>query len=371
MGLPITIVTCGEPNRYDIRLSGHCHQTVACVGNGDGMASYGVPLFRRAALVGVFGVLVCAAVGWQLVPQVSRGVRELGSLPAPEWGWIVVLVMAIAVSYLFSALSLSLAAGRRLPLGRNVLVQFAAAAANRVTPAGAGGLVINTRFLLRQGFSVGEAGAAVMVRGLAYVVVAIGCVATLGPSVAMSFGARIVSAITDTDTGWPAVVGLVIALSVTGLRLWQRRGRVAARFMRSPTAQRVLSHARAAIDDAARTMRQLARSPIRSGLLILLAVAVKAANVFALLAALWAFHGDVGTWRVAVVYLVGVTTAEAIPVPAGIGTVDAALLAGLVGAGATAGATLAAVIMFRLLTFWAPVLPGVIASGVLRRRLAI
>ena len=106
-------------------------------------------------------------------------------------------------------------------------------------------------------------------------------------------------------------------------------------------------------------------------LLILLAVAVKAANVFALLAALWAFHGDVATWHVAVVYLVGVTTAEAIPVPAGIGTVDAALLAGLVGAGATAGATLAAVIMFRLLTFWAPFVPGVIASAVLRRRMAI
>lgn len=328
-------------------------------------------MLRRGALVGVFSVLVCTAVGWQLLPQVSRGVRELGDLPAPEWGWIVVLVVAIAVGYLFSALSLSLAAGRRLPLGRNVLVQFAAAAANRVTPAGAGGLVINTRFLLRQGFSVGQAGAAVMVRGLAYVVVAIGCVATLGPSVAVSFGARIVSAITDADTGWPAVVGVTALLIVTGLRLWQRRGLVAARFMRSPTAQRVLPQARAAIDDAARTMRQLARSPIRSGLLILLAVAVKAANVFALLAALWAFHGDVGTWRVAVVYLVGVTTAEAIPVPAGIGTVDAALLAGLVGAGAAAGATLAAVIMFRLLTFWAPVVPGVIASGVLRRRMAI
>jgi uncharacterized protein (TIRG00374 family) len=269
-------------------------------------------------------------------------------------------------------LSLSLAAGRRLPLGRNVLVQFAAAAANRVTPASAGGLLINTRFLLRQGFSVGEAAAAVMVRGLAYVFVALGCVVALGPSVAVSFGARVVSAITDTDTGWPAVAGVVVALLlVASLRLWQRRGLVAARFLRLRIVQRVLPQARAAMEDAGRTTRQLARSPMRTGLLILLAVAVKAASVFALLAALWAFHGDVGTWRVAVVYLVGVTTAEAIPVPAGLGTVDAALLAGLVGAGATAGATLAAVIVFRLLTFWAPVLPGVIASGVLRRRMAI
>ncbi len=327
---------------------------------------------RRRSLVGIGSALACAAVAWQLLPQVSRGFSELGGLPAPDWQWIVVLVVTIAISYLFSALSLSLAAGRRLPLGHNVLVQFAAAAVNRVTPASAGGLVINTRFLLRQGLSMGEAGAAVMVRGLAYVVVAIGCVAALGPSVAVSFGTRVVSAITDTDTGWPAIAGLAVALLVvTGWRLWRRRGLVAVRFTRSRLGQRILPHARATFDDAARTARQLARSPMRATLLILLAAAVKAANVFTLLAALWAFHGDVGTWRVAVVYLVGVTTAEAVPVPAGIGTVDAALLAGLVGAGATAGATLAAVIVFRLLTFWAPVIPGVIASGVLRRRMAI
>jgi uncharacterized protein (TIRG00374 family) len=336
------------------------------------MAVRAARLLRRRALVGAVSVAICAAIAWQLLPQVSRGARQLDDLPAPDWRWIVILLAAISVSYLFSALSLSLAAGRRLPLGRNVLVQFAAAAANRVTPASAGGLVINTRFLLRQGLSIGEAGAAVTVRGLAYVVVAIGCLATLGPSVAVSFGTRLASAITDADTGWPAIGGLAIALlALAGLRLWRRRGSMVARCTRSPMAQRLLPPARAAVEDALHTMRQLAHSPMRSALLLLLAAAVKAANVFALLTALWAFHGDVGTWRVAVVYLVGVTTAEAVPVPAGIGTVDAALLAGLVGAGATAGATLAAVIVFRLLTFWAPVLPGVVASGVLRRRMAI
>ena len=51
-------------------------------------------------------VLVCAAAAWQLLPQVGRGFRELGGLPAPEWAWIAVLVAAIAVGYLFSALSL-------------------------------------------------------------------------------------------------------------------------------------------------------------------------------------------------------------------------------------------------------------------------
>ena len=33
--------------------------------------------------------------------------------------------------------------------------------------------------------------------------------------------------------------------------------------------------------------------------------------------------------------------------------------------------TLAAVIVFRLVSFWAPIVPGVLASAMLRRRLAL
>ena len=114
------------------------------------------------------------------------------------------------------------------------------------------------------------------------------------------------------------------------------------------------------------------RNPKRLALLLAATAGVKATNLLALLAATWAFDGDIADWRIAVVYLVGVPIAEAIPTPGGIGGVDAVLVAGLAHFGtSTAGAVVAAVIVFRLLTFWAPIVPGVISAGLLRRQHAL
>ena len=110
--------------------------------------------------------------------------------------------------------------------------------------------------------------------------------------------------------------------------------------------------------DARTAAGDLVGHPARLATLIVCTAAVKSSNLLALYAALWAFDGDVATWRVAVVYLVGATAAEIVPTPAGLGTVDAALIAGLVTTGVGGGATLAAVIVYRLLSFWAPIVPG-------------
>jgi uncharacterized membrane protein YbhN (UPF0104 family) len=124
--------------------------------------------------------------------------------------------------------------------------------------------------------------------------------------------------------------------------------------------------------DARTALASAARHPWRLLALLAATAAVKAANLAALLAATWAFDGDVRDWRVATVYLVGVPAAEAIPSPGGLGTVDAVLVAGLTGiGGGTVAAVIAAVAVFRLLTFWGPILPGTIASGLLRRSCAL
>jgi uncharacterized membrane protein YbhN (UPF0104 family) len=71
---------------------------------------------------------------------------------------------------------------------------------------------------------------------------------------------------------------------------------------------------------------------------------------------------------------VGATVAEILPTPAGLGTVDAALVAELVttgSTGSTGAATLAAVIVYRMVSFWTPIFPGLLAATTLRRRRAL
>ena len=56
------------------------------------------------------------------------------------------------------------------------------------------------------------------------------------------------------------------------------------------------------------------------------------------------------------------------PTPGGLGGFEAALVAGLTALHIAAGPAVAAVLTFRLLTFWLPIVPGFIAFRWLQRR---
>ena len=58
------------------------------------------------------------------------------------------------------------------------------------------------------------------------------------------------------------------------------------------------------------------------------------------------------------VYLAAAVIAAASPTPGGLGAIEAALIAGLTGIGISSGAAVSAVLIYRLATYWLPVLPG-------------
>jgi uncharacterized membrane protein YbhN (UPF0104 family) len=66
-------------------------------------------------------------------------------------------------------------------------------------------------------------------------------------------------------------------------------------------------------------------------------------------------------------YFIGAAAGSALPVPAAIGSTEAALIAALGGAEVSAGHALQAVVLFRAITYWAPVPVGLFATRALRR----
>ena len=81
-----------------------------------------------------------------------------------------------------------------------------------------------------------------------------------------------------------------------------------------------------------------------------------------------AFGHPLGFATVATVYLVGTAAGSAIPTPGGIGAIEAALAAALTLAGLPSAVAFSAVVLYRLLTFWLPMLPGWAAFTYLTRR---
>jgi uncharacterized protein (TIRG00374 family) len=66
-------------------------------------------------------------------------------------------------------------------------------------------------------------------------------------------------------------------------------------------------------------------------------------------------------------YLIGAALASAVPVPGGVGTTDAALVGALLTVGIRPGAAVPAVLLFRVVAFWAPAALGPLAVRQLRR----
>ena len=166
---------------------------------------------RSHLIAAVLSVLVGVAATWRVAPGFRSASHQLSNLPAPSWPWVMVVAAAIGISYLFAALALQAAAGARLPLPRTVLVQLAAAAANRITPAGLGGAAVNARYLTRRGLTAGRAAAAVGICGLAHIVVAAIGRCDLRPGVAMRAAGWFFGGLSEVDMLW--VVGaLVVAV---------------------------------------------------------------------------------------------------------------------------------------------------------------
>ena len=115
----------------------------------------------------------------------------------------------------------------------------------------------------------------------------------------------------------------------------------------------------------------LARSPLKLLELFGGSTGVTLAYVAALTAAVAAYGGDLTFAQVGAVYLGSSIIAAAAPTPGGLGAMEAALVAGLTSVGLEAGLAVAAVLSYRLATYWLPILPGWISFHILERRAII
>jgi undecaprenyl-diphosphatase len=90
--------------------------------------------------------------------------------------------------------------------------------------------------------------------------------------------------------------------------------------------------------------------------------------IAAFAASVQAFGGGISLAQVGAVYLGASAIAAAAPTPGGLGPLEAALVAGLTGVGLAPGPAVSAVLVYRLATYWLPVLPGWVSLHLLQRK---
>ncbi|HEU5026856.1 MAG TPA: lysylphosphatidylglycerol synthase domain-containing protein [Spirillospora sp.] len=312
------------------------------------------PFVRFTVLAAVLAAGAVAAPALLRSTPLRAALTAVGGM---RWGFLPFLLALAVLHYVFAAIALRGASGHALPLRETTLAQFAAAAANRVTPGGFGAAAVNTRYLVCRGLPLSRAAVAVAVQQAARPV---GGLALMGAALAFGGGTgRMTESVADHAARAAGAVPPLPVLAVACVLLaaaapWARRA------LRSAAAGR----AAAGFAELRRRPRDLAVTLAASaaGTLVL-----GAAFAVGALAVPGTGAGPADAPALLAAYLAGATAGAAVPVPGGIGSTEAALVAALAAAGVAPGPALHAVLVFRAVTFWAPVPVGVPACRTLRR----
>jgi len=294
-------------------------------------------------------VALGAAAVYLLLPQVGELQESLTSLERVEPGWLALGALLVVLRYALAAVSLQAAAGRPVPFGPTLLVQVSSAFIGRFTPEGVGWLVLNQRYLETAGLSRTSAAAAISLKVLAGIVVRMAIMA----AVAWLASA---SGVFQLDlTGSLYVLAVPVGAAVLALFAWRALGSSAAR-------------TKASVAAAAKDFASVFQQPGRAAALLGTSAGLPIAYGLALVASARAFGVDASLVDVFAVYLGGTAVASASPTPGNIGAVEVTLSAGLVAIGVPSGAAVAAVLIYRLLTFWLPLVPGFMALRYLQAK---
>jgi uncharacterized membrane protein YbhN (UPF0104 family) len=300
-------------------------------------------LLAIAALAGAF---------YFLLPQIAQVSSSWHALLHANWAWLPVIIALSALTYVASAMALIGSVPGSVPFGPAVLAQGASSFINRVSPANVGGMALNARFLQKSGTSTPASVAAVGVNALAgavmHVVLIVVFFALAGHDLTKAF---------KLPSGSKILLALAVILAVVGVVLATRPGRRWTRKKLIPGAR-----------SAAGSLRQAAASPVKLGLLLGGSALITLAYIAGLAASVQAFGGGPGLVVIGAVYLAAAALAAAAPTPGGLGAIEAALVAGLTGVGMQPGPAVSAVLLYRLATYWLPVLPGWLCWRFLQRR---
>ena len=293
-----------------------------------------------------------AFAGYLLLTQVMAN-NPITALSHADLVWVLVAVVASVLSYVGAAMSLSGFVPEQLPFRRTFLAQVAGSFVKLVAPAAVGGVALNARFLQRMGVRPGQAVASVGASQLVglgmhiLLLLGFGFIAGTGSSSDIPSSRTVIAGLLV------AAVLVLVAAAIPPLRRW------------------LTSQVRSLFLGVIPRMLDLLRSPSKLATGFGGIVLVSLAFVACLDASIRALGGSLPFATVAVVYLAGNAAGSAIPVPGGIGPIELALTGLLTGAGLPLAVATPAVVLFRVLTFWFPVLPGWISFTYLQRKNAL
>jgi undecaprenyl-diphosphatase len=309
-----------------------------------------IPQFRSPVRPATVAILAAGGFAvYLLLPEVSSLAQVRSVIAGARWDWLGATVACGMLAILASALTILGSARQSLPVWRTIAVQIGAGFTGRTTVAALGYYTINLSFLEKLGMPRTDAVGVLLLNRAATVVVT--GIATLVGILVIGDAVPVGQV---SIPMWTWILGSALLVLLVG-------------FLASPWGRvRVWWPARAMLGRLMDTMVPTLRRPVRTVQLVVgeaLFLAFSAAGLATTLTAIGSHYSLVA---VVAVFIVASTLGQLLPTPGGLGAVEGALVAGLTAIGIHPTDAVAASLAARVLTFWLPVLPGIVAHRLLQ-----
>jgi glycosyltransferase 2 family protein len=300
----------------------------------------------------VVSIAALAGAFYFLLPQLANLDESAEAASRANWWWLGPMVVGAAATIGFAALAFVASVREPIAYLPALRMQLASSFVSRIAPANTGSLAIGVRFLQRSGIEPGAAAAAVGLCALAgfviHLLLTVAFLAWVGTS-------EVGFSLPQADV---LFIVIAVALSASGLVV----GLVPA------LRRRVLPPLISQVRNALSAVADVLTDPLRVISLVYGSIGVTMSFIVTLAASVAAFGGGVSFPEIGAAYLVAAALGSAAPTPGGLGAVEAALVGALTGYGMPSGAAVSAVLTFRLVTYWLPMLPGWIMFQHMQRR---
>lgn len=302
---------------------------------------------RRLRRNQLFLLLIALVAIYVLVPQLKIFKNSPKILLHAHVDFVVLALFYTLLTYVFAAATYFLLAFKRLRYPRTLLLQFASMLTNRLLPAGIGGIGLNYAYLRKQGHTKTEA---------VGVVASNNCLGFIGHFILL-------------------VVVLLLyrnRLPVIHYSVHVTHYLIIAAFVAVVLLLvGVLRYGRQLLTAIIRTLvqiRMLGRRPMSVLYGLTSSMFLTLCNITSLFYCMKALDIRVAFFSVVIVFTFGIALGSATPTPGGLGGMEAGLLAGLIAYKVPSSDALAAVLLYRLISYWLTLIIGGAAFIVADRR---
>lgn len=289
-------------------------------------------------------LLLLLAAGVVLARNWATARASIHTASHASIAWLVISLLLMAATFAVAAAIYGVLALHRLKYRQTLLVEVSTAFVNRLLPSGIGGLGLHGLYLYKRKHTTADAVVVVSVNNLLGMV---GHILLLVALVLYSPATLTHFRHGGVQLHW-WMLALVVALVVATVAIpWVRRKLV--RFVHNLLA----------------SVRKLRLRKLLGALVLAMLLTVTYTAI--LLSVCRAISVQLSVLQVFVVFSIGMLTSTATPTPGGLVGAEAGLFAGFVAYGVASPVAGAAVLLYRLVTYWLPLVPGVVALAVARR----